>query len=165
MMRSLPVFVALCLLACQVFAWPERRTLQHFPELKRHSESRLIEELISRLLDDKRQEPACGATEDFYCWETGCNVDVGEFGSAFIEYKKDGDANKLIIGLEYCCDSRGYWALHVDYDKTVTSLAGELPFSSQPFTVNGHSFKLTIQNIVPGGEKLVVEGVCVEKAN
>ncbi|XP_022106413.1 uncharacterized protein LOC110987724 [Acanthaster planci] len=162
-MRSLLVFVVFGLLACQVLAWPEHRTVQEFPELKRRSQSQLIEELISRLLEDKRQmQPACAAADDFFCWDTGCNVEVGDFGSAFIEYKPDGDAYKLSIGLEYCCNREGYWDLHVDYVKTVASLSGELPFSSNTFTINGQRFKMTVQNIVTGGDRLRVEGVCVE---
>ncbi|XP_038063468.1 uncharacterized protein LOC119734156 [Patiria miniata] len=163
MMRSVPVFVFLGLLAFQVALadWSERRTVEEFPDQKRNDESKLMDELISRLLDNKRQQShkVCAEDEDFYCWDSGCNTPIGIIGNAYVEFYSN--TNLFVVSLEYCCDADGYWDNHFEERQTVSDLSKVLPYSKE-YTFDEKTYKMTVQSVVTGGSKLSVSGVCVE---
>ncbi|XP_038065835.1 uncharacterized protein LOC119736502 [Patiria miniata] len=162
MMRSVPVFVFLGLLVFQVaLAWPERRTFDEFPEQKRNDESKLMDELVSRLLDNKRGalKPACGKEKDFECWDVGCFVLIGKDIDVFIDYSPIGG---LYVSLEYYKNDYDMEIL-IDEELKASDLSELLPYSKK-FKYKRKVFTLTIQNIVLGGEDsdAVITGVCLE---
>jgi len=124
------------------------------------SERKLEEDLISRLLEKKR-EPVC-ADETFCMDFDQCLGYFADYGVAYVKYETAEGASTLTVGLQDCCDKRMNWIEYLKEVKTVTSLAGVQPYTSRPFHLDGKYFKLTVQKIEYSSGELAVDRVCLE---